>query len=189
MGLDLAGTTLTSSLGPVALIATYGGAQMLKLGRTGILQRHAAQPMFRAGGSGAAAWVGIGAVNTWNPIVLNATNVNANSCYNTGNGRFTAPVDGIYLFTASTYTLGNGAGWYVHMMFWVNGSATVRRPCGGGLHRMCGHGHTTGYSEDSESFEIMTLIAGDYVNFYNFSGGFANNYMPQYSRFEGYLLG
>jgi C1q domain len=187
MGIDLAGTTLTASAG---LIATYSGSQIMKMGSTGILQRYLpAQPMFRAGGSGANAWIVFAAANTWYPIVYNATNVNIGSCYNTSNGRFTAPVTGIYLIVAHTYYHGNSAGWYVHPMYWVNGSATARRPSGGGLHRMRGHGSASGYEEDTDSFEIMTLVAGDYVEFYNFGGGGPNQWLPQYSRYEGYLLG
>lgn len=186
MGIDLAGTTLTASSG---LVATFSGNQIMKMGTTGILQRYnPGQPMFRAGGSGTAAWVGIGAANTWVPIILNATSVNVGSCYNTGNGRFTVPVSGIYLVTASTYCHGNGAGWHIFSMFWVNGDSASRRPSGG-LHRLHGHGHTNGYEVDTETFEMIQLVAGDFVNFYNYSGGFVNNYLPQYSRFEGYLLG
>ena len=187
MGIDLAGTTLTSSSG---LVVTHGGNQVMKMNVTGTLQRYnVGQPMFRAGGSGTATGGNIGAVNTWVPVILNATNVNVGSCYNTGNGRFTAPVAGIYLFTASTYCTGTGAGWYVHSMFWVNGSMTQRRPSVGGLHRIHGHGHTSGYIDDTESFEIIVLSAGDYVNFYNYSGGFVNTHVPQYARYEGYMLG
>jgi hypothetical protein len=146
--------------------------------------------MFRAGGSGTAASANIGGVaNTWTPIILNATNVNVGSCYNTSNGRFTAPVAGLYLVTASTYCTGTVAGWHVHSMFWVNDSANVRRPSVGGLHRIHGHGHTTGYIDDTESFEIISLLAGDYVNFYNYNGAVVITHVPQYARYEGYLLG
>lgn len=186
MGVDLAGTTLGASAG---LVANASAGQVMKMGNTGILQRYnPGQPMFRAGGAGTAAWIAIGTTNTWNPIILNSTNVNIGSCYNTGNGRFTVPVTAVYLVTAHTYCHGNGAGWYVHPMFWVNGDAILRRPSAG-LHRIRGHGATSGYEEDTEICEMIALVAGDYVNFYNFSGGFSNNYMPQYSRFEGYLLG
>ena len=117
----------------------------MKMGTTGILQRYLpGQPMFRASQSGAGAWTLFPAANGWYPIVLNTTNVNVGSCYNTGNGAFTVPVTGIYLVAASTYCHGNGAGWYIHPMFWVNGSATLRRPAAGGLHRIRGHGNTSG---------------------------------------------
>jgi hypothetical protein len=187
MGIDLAGTTLTNSSG---LVATYSSSQVMKMGTTGTLQRYnAGQPMFRAGGAGTAINISIGTVNTWTPIILDTAPTNVGSCYNTGNGRFTAPVTGIYLVTATTYCTGPTLGWHVHSMFWVNGSATTRRPSAGGLHRIHGHGHTGGYIDDTESFEIIYLTAGDYVNFYNYPGGYTCTYVPQYARFEGYLLG
>jgi hypothetical protein len=186
MGVDLNGTALTSSSG---LVATYGGNQVMKMGTTGILQRYnVGQPMFRAGGSGTAAGVSVGTANAWNPIILNSTNLNVGTCYNTSNGRFTVPVDGIYLVTGSTYFTGGAAGWHLHGMFWVNGTASARRPSSTGVHRMRGHGQTAGYIIDSESFEIISLIAGDYVNFYNYAGGVSDTHVPQYARFEGYLL-
>lgn len=186
MGIDLAGTTLTSSAG---LVATQGGKQIMKMATNGTLQRYnLGQPLFRASQSGAAAPVTIGANNTWNPVVFNLTSLNVGSCYNTANGRFTVPVGGLYLVCAHTYCVGAGGGWYVHQMFWVNGAATTRRPSGG-LHRMTGHGHTSGYNDDSEAFEVIWLAASDYVQFYNFQGAYQNTHYPQYGHFDGYLLG
>jgi hypothetical protein len=185
MGIDLAGTTLESSSG---LIAKYSGSQIMKMSPNGMLQRYnAAQPMFRAGGAGTAANTGMTST-AWNAMIFNSTNVNVGSCYNTSNGRFTAPVAGVYLMAACTYVQGAAAGWYFHPMFWVNDSATVRRPSAGGLHRMRGHGNTAGYNADTDAIEIMALLAGDYVNFYNYNNA-ANTWYPQYSRYEGYLLG
>lgn len=184
MGFDLAGTTLAGSSG--SLVGTYGGNQVMKMGTTGALQRSSVgHPMFRAGGSGTPADAGLG-TNGWVAIVFGATSVNIGSCYNTGNGRFTAPVTSIYLVTASTYFRQNNG--YSHPMFWVNGSSTLRRPSASGLHRMRAHGDTSGYQADTDAMEIISLIAGDYVNFYNYCGGYLD-YVPQYSRFEGYLLG
>ena len=109
--------------------------------------------------------------------------------HNTGNGRFTVPVGGVYLVTAHTYILGAAAGWYFHPMFWVNGVSNASRPNSAGAGcRIRLHGATAGYQSDSEIAEIILLVAGDYVQFYNFSNA-ANQYLPQYSRFEGYLLG
>lgn len=185
MGIDIAGTALASSSG---LVANASVGQVMKMGTTGILQRYLpGQPMFRAGAGGANAWVNFTSA-AWQAVVLPNTNVNIGSCYNTSNGRFTVPVDGVYLVTAHTYVLGPAAGWYIHPMFWVNGSSNTRRPSAGALHRMRGHGNTAGYQTDTEIAEIILMVAGDYVQFYNYSNA-ANQYLPQYSRYEGYLLG
>jgi hypothetical protein len=185
MGFDLNRTTLIANSGLAAMFAS----QFMKMGPTGTLQRYnQGQPMFRAGMTGTAAGVNIGTVNTWTPLIFGATNVNVNSCYSTATGRFTAPVDGVYLMAASTYVTGGATlGWYVQSLFFINGSATVRR-LGGGLHRIHSHGEAAGHAGTTESFEIMSLLAGDYVQFYNYPGGYVSTWTPQYSRFEGYLL-
>ena len=115
-----------------------------------------------------------------------ATNVNTGSCYNTGNGRFTAPVAGLYLITASTY-------------FHRRGAAATSTPVLGQWQRqalrrtavLC-----TAYAatasplatrEDTEMLEIIPLIAGDYVEFWTYWVGRSTTW-PTHGRFEGYLL-
>ena len=55
--------------------------------------------------------------------------VNTNACYSAALSRFTAPVAGSYFFQASCYFLKDGAndGYYLHPMFWINGSASGGR--------------------------------------------------------------
>jgi hypothetical protein len=145
--------------------------------------------MFRAGNSGTAAGVADG-TTAWTAINFNATNVNVGSCFNTSTRRFTAPVAGMYLFSASAYynTPATAGVNYAHGMFWVNGDSVGRRP-GGPQHRLYTHGLTQGYSGDNDSTEIIPLLAGDYVEFRNAAAGTDLAIVPQYSRFEGYLLG
>jgi hypothetical protein len=186
MGIDFAGSppvTLTADSG---LRADYG-TLIMKMGTTGILQRYnAGQPMFRATGVGAAASVALGS-SAWVSVVLGSADINTGSCYNTSNGRFTAPVDGVYLVTASIYFSVAATGHYVHPMWWVNGSGTVRRPSAGGLHRMRGYGITGGSWADGDTIEMIPLLAGDYVTINNYCGGNIS-WIPQYCRLEGYLL-
>jgi C1q domain-containing protein len=184
MGFDLAGTELKSAQG---LSVMSGASTFLQISPTGLFRRNAMQPMFRAGVAGTAAVANYGTTG-WIPITFSATNVNVGSCYNTTNSRFTAPVNGMYLFSATVYHTGAAAGFVIHGMFWVNGGSTTRRP-GGPMHRLNSHGVAAGYSGDNESTEIMTLLAGDYVQFYNNSNSATNTLTPQYSHFEGYLLG
>lgn len=185
MGFDLNGNKLEASGGLV--LTSSVGNQLMKMGTTGIVQRYSAQPMFRAGGSGTSAQVSLGAATTWNVVIFNATNLNVGSCYSTVNGRFTAPVAGMYMFSAATYCM-NAATWYVHAMYWVNAGPNTRR-AGGPMHRLYMHGITAGYAHDTESFEIIPLLAGDYVEFRNYPNIASTNHIPQYGHFEGYLLG
>jgi hypothetical protein len=183
MGFDINGTTLTNNDG---LVATNAGNRIMKMGTTGVLQRlNSAQPMFRTSGS-SGSWLGIG-TNTW--VVtpgFDLSDLNVASCYNISNGRFTVPVDGVYLMSGHCYTRFPDGG-YVHPMFWVNGLSNGRRPSAGALHRMRGHGLTAGYEVDSSTSEFIPLIAGDYVEFRHFCGG-AVYHLPVYGRLEGYKL-
>lgn len=185
MGFNLAGTELTGVSG---LEVVSGGVNFLRISPVGQFRRHTMQPMFRAGNSGTVAGVAYG-TNTWVRILFNATNVNVGSCFNTSNGAFTAPVAGMYLFSATTYAVGAAAGFAIHGMFWVNGSSNARRPTAGSCHRLHCHGAAAGHSIDTETTEIINLLAGDYVQFYNAPNDAANTLYPQYSHFEGYLLG
>ena len=44
-----------------------------------------------------------GTIGTNTPIVFNITNENIGSCYSTSTGKFTAPVDGVYVFSFNVY--------------------------------------------------------------------------------------
>lgn len=187
MGININNTTLTSNAGLV--VTDWNGNQFLKQNPLGTLQRYSpGQPMFRAGQSGTAASVSVGAAaSQWYPLVLNYAGLNIASCYNISNGRFTAPLDGLYMVIGATYFTGPTTGFYMHPSFWVNGSEPLRR--GNPIRRIRGHGRTAGYACDCESYEIIPLIAGDYVNLYLYNGNVICTHIPQYGRFEGYLFG
>jgi hypothetical protein len=184
MGFDINGTTLTNNAG---LVATYAGNQVMKMGLTGVLQRlNSAQPMFRVAGS-SGSWTGIN-TDAWAVTpALDAIDVNVGGCYNVGNGRFTVPVDGIYLVTGHGYCQIAAAGGYTHPMFWVNGASNTRRPSAGALYRMRGHGITATCQVDSSVCEVIPLLANDYVEFRHYCGG-PVYHLPIYSRWEGYKL-
>ena len=114
-------------------------------------------------------------------IVYNNVVHNEGSHYSTSNGRFTAPVAGKYLFSAtgicgnSTATSASG-----DVRITVNGSTYVR-----------GHFNMSDQWESITSQAVISLSVNDYVNIY-FEVGSGSPYMygyAQYAVFSGHLLG
>jgi hypothetical protein len=184
MGFDINGTTLTNNAG---LVATSAGNQVMKMGPTGVLQRfNGAQPMFRVGGT-SGSWTGIN-TDGWAVVpAFDVCDLNIGGCYNVGNARFTVPVDGVYLMAGHSYVQIVNTGGYIHPMFWVNGASNGRRPSAGALYRIKGHGIVGTYQVDGNICEFLPLLAGDYVQFYNYCGG-PVYHLPAYGRVEGYKL-
>ena len=110
-------------------------------------------------------------------LVFNSVRYNIGNHYSSSNGRFTAPVDGRYLFawyTNMERTGGNGSLW---ADWYVNGGAQGNRM----------YTHHSGAWELIGGTIIMDLNANDYVQVYtgqpgNWDGG-------SYGAFSGYLLG
>jgi hypothetical protein len=96
---------------------------------------------------------------------------NVGSHYNSSNGRFTAPVNGYYVFHA---TGGNSTTYGFDIM---KNSGTYRR------NEMV---NPAGFRWTTVS-TVMYLAAGDYVNCWLFTGSIAVN--SPYAGFSGYLLG
>jgi hypothetical protein len=113
------------------------------------------QPAFHAIDTGTNSLVS-GAQN----IILGATRVNRGSIYNTSNGRFTAPVSGTYYLYAQIILESGGgqAAW-----FKINGSDPSTS--NSNLYSSISSGYTT-----TSSHIMITLSAGDYVNWYMSSG-------------------
>jgi hypothetical protein len=185
MSFDLNGTQL--SYDGSALNTIYGGNQIQKITNTGLLQKYATHPMFMATNP-SAAWVYPGA-GTWSPITMNVASPNYQTCFNTSTYLFTAPVTGLYLFTGQTYLLsGATTSDYVHPMFWVNGSMVTRRPITSGVYRMRVQSVTAGYSADGDINELISLVAGDYVQYYHFFSTATVGWYPPYSQWTGTLV-
>jgi hypothetical protein len=104
-------------------------------------------------------------------LIFDTTQVNVGGHYNTGNGRFTAPVTGSYYFIFATIV---GATGNFVVQFRKNGSNID------GVGYCTSDGNATGVVA-----KVIYLNAGDYVNVNTSSG----DCEPQYSSFCGYLIG
>ncbi len=128
-------------------------------------------PRFQAYKSGSNWSVNGNADLVWDNTVYNIGN-----CYNTGNGRFTAPCDGFYYFTVYSITYGQytNAAWYVR----INNN----RVNGGDTHFST---HGTNWEHVGWS-GVYKLTAGQYVSVQTnvtvtYHGG-------SWSGFSGYLV-
>jgi hypothetical protein len=148
------------------------------------------RPYFVAQGN-QAAWQNLNSAN-WTTLIFNTTLVNNGSDYSTANGRFTAPVTGVYYFEAHLYHLKNtdtSATGYTHPLFNINGSYTERQASGTTAYRLRSRTNVAGgYSTDTQINDIFRLTAGDYVVYQVYSSG-ATQWYPPYSLFSGYLIG
>jgi hypothetical protein len=133
-------------------------------------------PAFRAYYSVNSTW----ALAAEATFVFNATEYNIGSCYNTSNGRFTAPVAGVYQFNFYSIVLGN----------YQNAAISFRRN-GGVLTSGFNMHFSPYYTSTSWSNVVYTtslyLNAGDYVSM--ISGESINYHGDDWSSFSGYLVG
>lgn len=109
----------------------------------------------------------------WNQTL---SGCNVGNCYNTTTGRFTAPVDGVYLFRADFRQSGNGAGYF-----------DIRSSTGQVTRHEENSSYPNGYHQTLAC--MYKLAAGDYV--WTQAGG-STVITPDANstdRFEGYLLG
>lgn len=145
-------------------------------------------PLFNVGMGSEASWRNLGGV-----VVFNYTGgggyMNVGSCYNTSNGRFTAPWTGLYLFRHHIYCYGPDPTptWYFHPLYLVNGSQTLRRP-GGTPYRIRQYGLYANYGQDSDCCELIYCSAGDYVEVYAPMSGTMQGY-PPHSATSGFYIG
>lgn len=132
--------------------------------------------------------------NSYNKIIMTYVVSNVGSGYNPALSRFTAPVDGTYFFTGTSYLNNTSANNYVlyHPMFWVNGGAS-RQPNTTYYHyRIRHYGFSVASYDDGMIYQLIYLLAGDYVEYIHYFQKPDSNdskYYDYYTRFSGILVG
>lgn len=118
-------------------------------------------------------------------IVFGTVRVNKGSHYNSSNGRFTAPVSGLYLFYISAINESNNS--VSRFTLHINGSIAY----GGSQSTQLRLDATASGGEivDGSKQAILNLTAGDFVQVkYDHDTGSNMNY-PDWTNFGGHLLG
>lgn len=116
---------------------------------------------------------------------------NVGGCFNTTNGRFTAPWNGLYLFHVRGYAYGNYAGTnaYLRLLLYVNGSLTARRPTNKTPYKMSCYGLYAAHARDAGNIDMIYLQADDYVQIYQNTNNSAMGIYDNYGVFGGVYLG
>ena len=150
-----------------------GGVDRLIISNSGIITKPA-HPAFDAARDG-------GAVSGANYIVYDTVFVNTGNHYNNSDGKFTAPVTGVYFFSFGCIKNGNNN--LARLYLYKNGSSNftedrhLRMPTGG-----------DGYGENGAITYIVSLTKNDYVQVY-ISEGTIHADNDNYTYFNGYLIG
>jgi len=157
------------------IIGTRGGQKSLEVdGYNRILTPN--QPSFSAYSPAVTA--------TGNNVIWGSTRHNTGNCYNTSNGRFTAPIAGVYIFTFNSLMQINAD--YCRLYFNVN---NVHNPTYGDT--LVGGTNGTwnaGWSYTSIGLTlVIQLAANDWVSVWN--DGPTATYGTGYGTFSGHLLG
>lgn len=189
MALNIAGATIqaTTSTGLSITTNSVTGLSIDSSDRP-ILS---ARPGFMVEYSSSASWYNYTSAG-YQIILYSNILYNNGSCYNNSNGRFTAPVSGIYWFTSMHYSYKNtdtSSSSYTHPHFIVNGSYNTKHAQLDAPFRYV-RGRTyysSTYSFDTEMNDLFYLTAGDYVNVEIYAGSALQYYGPQ-SYFTGCLI-
>ncbi|MCK9595144.1 MAG: complement C1q domain-containing protein [Candidatus Omnitrophica bacterium] len=114
---------------------------------------------------------------------------NSGGWYSTANGRFTAPVTGVYIFVASHYIYSSNSGAaYIHHVFGVNGNSNgAGRTGNSGGYTIFGQ-NMGNYDSSTSQTALIFLNAGDYVNDNVYVSSAANYMCGYHSFFQGALL-
>jgi hypothetical protein len=144
------------------------------------------QPAFRAAVSSS-----ISSIADQGAIIFgNAVN-NIGNCYNTSNGRFTAPISGMYQFNASFLYEGLSNGNACEASIFLNGANSGGLSFGARVKYQADYTGFNGYVSMIGSIS-MYLNSGDYVAIHNISGGTRSVYGSAsnvWSNFSGFLIG
>ena len=149
-------------------------------------------PMFHAAGTsgwlyansyGGTGWRGLDANFGW------AAQQKGGSNFNTGDGRFTAPVKGFYQFMFETYCRNdaNNTSGYIHMSIGINGGQAMvggRTP-----HGMFGHSTGQNFYPHGVRIDLQTYMnAGQYAQVWVFWANNQTRFHGAHSFFNGYLV-
>ena len=150
------------------------------------------QPWFIAGHN-VGTWESVGAAG-WLELQYNTVGAgNSGGWYNAGNGRFTAPVAGLYLFMATSYLYAGcySAQGYIHYDIGVNGAPVSGGGRANASYQILGVGPSEGtYNSSGHATRLLYLNAGDYAsvwNYISYSSGACYRY-GSYSYFSGALI-
>ena len=112
------------------------------------------------------------------------------SNFNTGNGRFTAPVAGWYAFQTCWYFLNNNnnTGEYYHPWIWRNQS-TGHAPTGRAPYTIVMHGNRNNYEDGFNPCMIMYMNSGQYASLGAYMAGNSGRHHCGHQIFSGYLIG
>ena len=154
---------------PTFIVQDYNGNEDFKVDGLGRVTMPS-QPSFLA--RGLAGQPAVGSV-----FVFNGADYNRGNCYSTSNGRFTAPVNGFYMFTC-------------HVMGDSTDNRLMIRLFKNGTHMSQGSSSSNANQyQDSRIAFMMYMAAGDYAEVKNQGSKNRYNNGATHNHFAGHLLG
>lgn len=159
-------------------IAHTGGTTGLTIDSTGRILTPA-RPAFRATSDNQTQSLS----NTTNTVVIfDVAETNIGNCYNTSNGKFTAPIAGFYHFSASIL-VSNGGATRIDLSFHKNGSPLVAHEFRDGGATSTNASVTAScdaYLNATDYIEVITALHGANGSIYS---------EPKFWNFSGFLVG
>ena len=120
-------------------------------------------------------------------IPFDSTTLNVGNHYDTSNGRFTAPIDGVYFFAANLRLDSTAAGGYLRYGIKRNNLGNGWNTQYGHAHAIQGNNHSTDYNTLPIS-TVMYMNANDYVWCWCFHVSSSGSVRMDESNFSGCLL-